>query len=90
MYSRCHFSNSAWPASSKELFEEGPAKQYDKVCQTLADAEATLEHYLARDGTKGFIEPSDDQFRCIVNPTKKVLKSVRYSAANPQDHILNR
>lgn len=73
----------------KQLFEEVQRSNMSKVCQTLADAEATLEHYLAKDGTKGFIEPSDDQFLVYRESDKKVLKSVRYSAANLKA-LLNR
>ncbi len=64
------------------LFEEVQRSNMSKVCATMEDAEATLEHYRQKDGTEGFIEPSEDNFLVYRQADKKVLKSVKYSAAN--------
>ncbi len=64
------------------LFEEVQRSNMSKVCDTLNDAEATLEHYQQKDGTEGFVEPSEGKFLVYRKADKKVLKSVKYSAAN--------
>lgn len=66
----------------RQLFEEVQRSNMSKVCESHADAEATLGHYKAKDGTEGFIESTDGKFLVYRKSDKKVLKSVRYSAAN--------
>jgi hypothetical protein len=53
-----------------------------KVCETLKDAEDTLEFYRSKDGTEGYIEESDGKFMVYRRTDHKVLKSIRYSAAD--------
>ncbi|MCF8236696.1 MAG: nucleoside triphosphate pyrophosphohydrolase family protein [Saprospiraceae bacterium] len=64
------------------LFEEVQRSNMSKVCDSLEDAEATLEHYRKKDGTEGQIEPAEDGFLVYRTADKKVLKSVRYSPAD--------
>ncbi len=75
--------------SFNQLFEEVQRSNMSKVCDSRADAEATLDHYRQKDGTEGLIEPSEGGFLVYRKADKKVLKSVRYSPANLKA-ILNR
>ncbi len=66
----------------KELFEEVQRSNMSKVCPDMSTAEATLEFYMKKDGTKGFIKESESGFLVYREGDRKVLKSVKYSPAN--------
>lgn len=66
----------------KELFEEVQRSNMSKVCENYAVAEETLEHYMAKDGTRGFIHESHSGFLVYRESDRKVLKSVKYSPAD--------
>lgn len=66
----------------KALFEEVQRSNMSKVCADLSTAEATVEFYNQKDGTKGFIEESHHGFLVYRESDKKVLKSVAYSPAD--------
>jgi len=68
-----------------ELFEEVQRSNMSKTCKTLEEAEATLEHYNHRDGTKGQIVNREEEFIVYRESDGKVLKSVNYSPANIKD-----
>ncbi len=68
--------------SFNSLFEEVQRSNMSKVCNSLEDAEATLDHYRNKDGTEGLIEPSEGGYLVYRQADKKVLKSVKYSPAN--------
>lgn len=71
-------------SSFRELFEEVQRSNMSKVCDTLEVAEDTLAFYEAKDGTQGYIEESEGKFLVYRRSDHKVLKSVRYSAADLQ------
>lgn len=66
----------------KALFDEVQRSNMSKVCKTLAEAEATLDHYRQRDGTVGYIEESEGRFLVYRQADHKVLKSVNYHPAD--------
>lgn len=66
----------------KELFEEVQRSNMSKVCPDMSTAEATLEFYMKKDGTKGFIRESESGFLVYREGDRKVLKSVKYSPAD--------
>ena len=50
---------------------------------TLEEAEATVKHYQAKDGTEATIEPNEDgTYNVYRTSDNKCLKSVRYSPAD--------
>jgi len=65
-----------------ELFEEVQRSNMSKTCKTLEEAEATVEHYNQKDGTKGQIVDREHEFIVYRESDGKVLKSVNYSPAN--------
>src|SRR6188472_1607681 len=66
----------------KALFEEVQRSNMSKVCEDYATAEETLEYYMAKDGTRGFINESLSGFLVYRESDRKVLKSVKYSPAD--------
>lgn len=66
----------------KELFEEVQRSNMSKVCEDLATAETTLAHYMAKDGTEGYIRENEIGYIVYRSSDHKVLKSVRYSPAD--------
>jgi predicted HAD superfamily Cof-like phosphohydrolase len=64
-----------------ELFNEVQRSNMSKACSTMAEAEATVKHYLAKDGTESEIVPKNNQFLVFRKSDNKVLKSVNYSEA---------
>ncbi|MDQ3015213.1 MAG: nucleoside triphosphate pyrophosphohydrolase family protein [Bacteroidota bacterium] len=66
----------------KSLFEEVQRSNMSKVCPDMSTAEATLEFYMKKDGTKGFIRESESGFLVYREGDQKVLKSVSYSPAD--------
>jgi len=66
----------------KALFEEVQRSNMSKVCPDYETAEATLEFYRTKDGTKGFIRESELGYLVYRESDQKVLKSVKYSPAD--------
>ncbi len=66
----------------KDLFEEVQRSNMSKVCEDYATAEETLDFYMAKDGTRGFIHESHSGFLVYRESDRKVLKSVKYSPAD--------
>ena len=67
----------------KELFDEVHRSNMSKACATLEEAEATVKHYAAKDGTEATIEPNaDGTYNVYRTADNKCLKSVRYSPAD--------
>ena len=64
----------------KALFDEVHRSNMSKACATLAEAEATVAHYAAKD-QPGVIEEVDGVFLVKREADGKVLKSVNYSPA---------
>ncbi len=65
----------------KDLFEEVHRSNMSKTCATMAEAEATVDHYAAK-GQEGEIEPSGEVFLVYRKADRKVLKNVHYSPAD--------
>ena len=66
----------------KELFDEVQRSNMSKTCATRAEAEATQQHYLDKDGTESYVEESDGHFLVYRKGDHKTLKSVKYSPAD--------
>jgi len=66
----------------KELFDEVQRSNMSKTCASLEEAQATQQHYLAKDGTESYIEESDGHFLVYRKGDNKTLKSVNYSPAD--------
>jgi predicted HAD superfamily Cof-like phosphohydrolase len=65
-----------------ELFEEVQRSNMSKACNSLAEAEATVQHYLQKDNTKSEIKQKGDKFLVFRTEDNKVLKSINYSPAD--------
>lgn len=66
----------------KSLFDEVQRSNMSKRCKSREEAEKTLAHYAAKDGTEGYIIQRDGYFLVFRNSDNKVLKSVNYSPAD--------
>lgn len=66
----------------KALFDEVQRSNMSKTCASREEAEATQQHYLAKDGTESYIEESDGHFLVYRKGDNKTLKSVNYSPAD--------
>jgi predicted HAD superfamily Cof-like phosphohydrolase len=65
-----------------ELFNEVQRSNMSKACSSLQEAEATVQHYIAKDGTESEIIQKNDSYLVFRKSDQKVLKSVNYSEAN--------
>jgi len=65
----------------KTLFDEVQRSNMSKACKSLAEAEATLEHYRNK-GVDCFYEQQDDLYLVYRTADRKTLKSVNYSPAD--------
>lgn len=66
----------------KTLFDEVHRSNMSKTCKTLEDAEATQQHYKKKDGTESEIVARAGEYIVFRKGDGKVLKSVKYSAAD--------
>ena len=65
-----------------DLFNEVQRSNMSKACNSLEEAEATVQHYLDRDGTEAYFKQEDGKFLVYRKGDNKTLKSVNYSPAN--------
>lgn len=65
-----------------ELFNEVQRSNMSKSCASLEEAQATVAHYLAKDGTEAEIVEGQGWWNVYRKSDNKVLKSVNYSPAN--------
>lgn len=65
----------------EKCFNEVQRSNMSKTCKTKEEAEATLTHYMEKDGTEGFIVKRNEEYLVYRSSDKKVLKSVNYSPA---------
>lgn len=65
-----------------DLFNEVQRSNMSKACSTHEEAEATVIHYLKKDGTEAEIMEDGDKFLVYRSADNKVLKSVGYSPAD--------
>lgn len=66
----------------KTLFNEVQRSNMSKTCKSFEVAEATQEHYTAKDGTESTIEKKGEEYIVYRKSDGKVLKSVEYSPAD--------
>lgn len=64
----------------EKLFREVHRSNMSKVCQTLEEAQQTVEHYKAK-GIDAYVQAKENIFVVYRKSDNKVLKSVRYSPA---------
>lgn len=68
-----------------DLFNEVQRSNMSKACQSLQEAEATVEHYFKKDGTAAEILEENGIWKVYRKSDNKVLKSINYSPANLVD-----
>ncbi len=73
----------------KEIFDEVQRSNMSKVCQSLEEAEATLEYYRQHKNMVGEIVRKGDHYLVYRKSDQKVLKSINYLEARI-DKIVNR
>lgn len=65
-----------------ELFDEVQRSNMSKACTSITEAEATIKHYLDKDGTESYYQEKDGLYLVFRKADNKTLKSVNYSPAN--------
>lgn len=65
-----------------DLFDEVQRSNMSKACQTIEEAEATMQHYFAKDGTESYYEEKDGLYLVYRKSDNKTLKSINYSPAD--------
>ena len=63
------------------LFNEVQRSNMSKACDTMEDAQATVDHY-AQQGTAAYITQSDEHYLVYRQSDNKTLKSINYSPAD--------
>ncbi len=71
----------------KALFDEVQRSNMSKTCKDMAEAEATQQHYLDKDGTESYVEESDGHYLVYRKADNKTLKSVNYSPADLKQYL---
>jgi predicted HAD superfamily Cof-like phosphohydrolase len=71
-----------------DLFNEVQRSNMSKACENEVVAQATLEHYKQKDGTKGYYKENNGKWLVYREEDDKVLKSVNYSPANLKQIIV--
>ena len=70
-----------------DSFGEVQRSNMSKTCKSLQEAEATLEHYMNKDGTEGQIVKRGEDYLVYRKSDKKVLKSINYSPAVLKNYV---
>lgn len=65
-----------------ELFNEVQRSNMSKACDTEADAQATVAHYIKERNTPCYYEEKEGKFLVYRTEDRKTLKSISYSPAN--------
>ncbi len=65
-----------------ELFDEVQRSNMSKACKTIEEAQATMKHYLEKDGTQSYYREVDGLYLVFRKEDDKTLKSVNYSPAD--------
>ncbi len=65
-----------------ELFDEVQRSNMSKACSSIQEAIETLSHYKKKDGTEGYYKELNGKYIVYRNGDDKILKSVKYSAAD--------
>ena len=64
------------------LFEEVQRSNMSKACNSLEEANATIEHYKLKDGTECYYREEGGKWLIYRKSDNKTLKSVNYSPAD--------
>ena len=64
------------------LFNEVQRSNMSKACNSIDEAQKTIDHYLKRDGTKGYKKEINGKWLVYREGDDKVLKSIGYSPAD--------
>lgn len=65
-----------------DLFDEVQRSNMSKACKTKEEAEATMKHYLEKEGVESYCVETDGLFLVYRKSDNKTLKSINYSAAD--------
>ncbi len=65
-----------------DLFDEVQRSNMSKACKTKEEAEATMKHYLEKEGVESYFVETDGLFLVYRKSDNKTLKSINYSAAD--------
>lgn len=64
------------------LFDEVQRSNMSKACKSIDEAEATIRHYLDKDGTESYYQEKEGLYLVYRKSDNKTLKSVAYSPAD--------
>jgi predicted HAD superfamily Cof-like phosphohydrolase len=64
------------------LFEEVQRSNMSKACKTKEEAEATMNHYMQKDGTESYYVEKNGLYLVYRKSDDKTLKSINYSPAD--------
>jgi predicted HAD superfamily Cof-like phosphohydrolase len=66
----------------KALFDEVQRSNMSKACASEEEAQATLAHYLKKDGTECYYKKVDGKWLVYRKSDNKTIKSIHYSPAD--------
>lgn len=66
----------------KTLFEEVQRSNMSKACESIEEAQATIDHYKQKDGTECYYREEGGKWLIYRKSDNKTLKSINYSPAN--------
>ncbi|MBL0743462.1 nucleoside triphosphate pyrophosphohydrolase family protein [Chryseolinea lacunae] len=66
----------------KTLFEEVQRSNMSKACESIEEAQATIEHYKKKDGTECYYREEGGKWLIYRKSDNKTLKSINYSPAD--------
>ncbi len=66
----------------KTLFDEVHRSNMSKACKSVEEAEATITHYLQKDGSEAYYKEIDGLYLVYRTADHKTLKSINYSPAD--------
>src|SRR5690606_38931125 len=65
-----------------DLFEEVQRSNMSKACRSEEEAQRTVEHYRAKDGTECYYRQAGDKWLVFRKSDNKTIKSIGYSPAD--------
>ncbi len=65
-----------------ELFNEVQRSNMSKACKSIAEAEATMAHYLEKKGEECYYREVDGLYLVFRSGDNKTMKSINYSPAD--------
>jgi predicted HAD superfamily Cof-like phosphohydrolase len=73
----------------KSLFDEVQRSNMSKACNTLEEAQATIDHYKKKDGTDCYYREEAGKWLIYRTSDNKTLKSINYSPASLESLVLS-